>query len=79
MNIKPFLTLASERLAGTPTHLSEGEAESIQSEEKPRASNPRRSREYPAQGIAKRVQPNLRSDLEKPKIGRFVKKLVLST
>jgi len=57
MNIKPFLTLASERLAGTPTHLYGEEAESIQSELKPRVSSPRNRRESPAQGEAKRVQP----------------------
>jgi len=38
MNIKPFLTLASERLAGTPTCC----------EEKPRAPTERRSQEFPS-------------------------------
>jgi len=62
MNIKPFLTLASERLAGTPTcreekprapvvrgsreHLPWGEAESTCREEKPKAPAVRRSREH---------------------------------
>jgi len=39
MNIKPFLTLASERLAGTPTCCEEklrAPAESTSREEKPR-------------------------------------------
>jgi len=45
MNIKLFLTLTSKRLAGTPTHLSGGEAESIKPEEKPRESSPRKDQE----------------------------------
>jgi len=57
MNIKPFLTLASERLAGTPIcveekpreHPAREEAESIQSELKSRVSSPRNRRESPAQ------------------------------
>jgi len=57
MNIKPFLTLASEGLVGTPTHMSEGEAESIQPKEKLRASNSRRSREHPTRGEAESIQP----------------------
>ena len=51
MNVKPFLTLASERLAGTP-HLLWGEAESTSREEKPRAPAERRSRGHQPRGEA---------------------------
>jgi len=57
MNINLFLTLASERLAGTPPYLCEGEAESTQREEKPRVSSLRRSREHLALVEAERIQP----------------------
>jgi len=61
MNVKPFLTLASERLAGTPPvvrrsreHQPRGEAESISREEKPRVSI---KEKYPAQdGIQPKIE-----------------------
>ena len=56
MNIKPFLTLASERLAGTP-HLLWGEAESTSREHQPRGEAESTIKEkYPTQDS---IQPKI--------------------
>jgi len=57
MNINLFLTLASERLAGTPPIC-----------EKPRASSLRRSREHPALVEPERVQPKKKPRESSPRL-----------